>query len=433
MKSQQFRSELSKDSTATYRLFIPVEYKQSAESSDATAYQVKVFDTRNTELPLIFENNEYILERNDPAGRYQYRIKLSKGNDLIEEQEVVIVIQKKADADISVGPHDLLEVSDKEFETTVVKTIEKMQLTVGHQQGFMTMSTSPVIVDKDSESIYRELKKYQRDDEVIKILCRVLNNEIANGSLIWKTIKVFFYYRAVEGVYFLNPLAQQRYSDANLTRFMHESCVKYLDSVNSIKNRELVMKSLLHFSFECISPQARTLSIKSLSTTGKRNELDIAEVLFKVINEDSDINPRLEAIRGLAKYDLSSFTSGILETMQDASPQVRKEISNTLQNTTIVPDFGFVTDLFENETDDSTRSILGRLIYNKYGEKAKEYFLRVLDYQDERIIAVILDILFYTSETFAIDKFQEIIERAVLSVALQKRLEEYLKKSVKAS
>jgi len=431
MKSQQFRTELKEDGRTTYRLFIPVEYLQGSDKSIPDEYKVSVTDNQNIEQKLKFESGQYILERNDPAGRFNFRIVLKKGNELIEEQQVVVIIQKTIDTDSTVDLSDLLKISDEEFEKTVLQSIGKMTLTVGRQQGFMTLNTSPVVVDKDSESVYRELKKFQRDNEVISILCNVINNETENGPMVWKTIKVFCYYRAVEGVYFLNPLGQRRFTDINLTRFLHETCIKYLDAVNNIKNRELVMKSLLYFSLECITPQARILGIRSLSATGKRNELVITDALFKVINEDSDLNTRLEAIRGLEKYDLSSYQSNILEIMQDASPQIRKEIYTTLQKIAFLPDFDFLTDLFENETDDTSRAALGRLIHNRHSEKARDYFLRILDYQDEKLTAVILEILFYTSDNYAIEKFQKIKETAVLSANLQKRLEEYLKKKVK--
>ncbi|MBN2524500.1 MAG: HEAT repeat domain-containing protein [Bacteroidales bacterium] len=431
MKSQQFRTELKHDGRTTYRLFIPVEYQQGTDKSIHDELEVSVTDNQNIEQKLTFESGQYILERNDPAGRYYFRIVLKKGNELIEEQQVVVIIQKAIDTDTTVDLSDLLKISDKEFEKTVLQIIDKMTLSVGHQQGFMTLNTSPVVVDKDSESVYRELKKFQRDNEVISILCKVINNETGNGPMIWKTLKVFCFYRAVEGVYFLNPLGQRRYTDNNLTRFLHETCIKYLDAVNTIKNRELVMKSLLYFSLECITPQARILGIRSLAATGKRNELVITDALFKVINEDSDINTRLEAIRGLEKYDLSSYQSNILEIMQDASPQIRKEIYTTLQKIAFLPDFDFSTDLFENETDDASRAALGRLIYNRHSEKARDYFLRILDYQDEKLTTVILEILFYTSDNYAIEKFQKIKETAILSAKLQKRLEEYLKKKVK--
>jgi predicted DNA-binding ribbon-helix-helix protein len=412
-------------------LFIPVEYQQVTDRSIPNEYAVSVTDNQNIEQKLQFENGQYILERNDPAGRYNFKIVLKKGNELIEEQQVVVIIQKKNNIDQQIDFSNLLKISDEGFEKTVKILIDKMLLFVGHKQGFMTLATSPVVVDTDSESIYRELKKFQRDDEVVSILCKIINNEHENGPMIWKTLKVFYYYRAVEGVYFLNSLAQRRYSDSNLTRFLHETCIQYLNSVNSIKNRELVMKSLLHFSLECITPQARTLGIKSLSTTAKRDEFDIVEVLFKVINEDSDLNTRIEAIRGLEQYDLSSYQSNIMEIMQDASPQIRKEINNTLQKMTFIPDFDFLTDLFEKETEDASLAALGRLIHNRHSEKARDYFLRILDYQDEKLTAVILEILFYTSDNYAIEKFQKIKGTAILSANLQKRLEEYLKKKVK--
>lgn len=431
MKTNKKILKVKNDQDCSYRVTIPLNIKDNVDKNTVSNYKISVYENGNV-IKVERNSDTFYFERTDPLGSYFFKVQLINGDDTIEEQNLEINIREEFNFDIVSKEETKIEIDDKDFFTKIKEIINNTELKVGFRSIQWTSGSIPIIDDKNSEAVFKDLKKFNRDDDVVQVICKILSDESEGALLIWKCITMLKHFRAHEAINYVKLIAKRRYENKNETKFLHEECIKYLESVNSVKNRESVIDHLIYFASECFTPEARSDAVTSLIKTGKRNDERIIQYLFRIIDEDTNPTTKTTAIGGLANFNIISHSSEIEELLQDALPQVRQQTSSILLNNPLKLDFTILTKIFEDETDKATRKNLCNLLLKDYPDETKPYLLTVLEWEDEDYTDTILDLLNYGKDAdFVVDKIAKYKNSDVYSVNLNKKIEGFLNKHKK--
>jgi hypothetical protein len=431
MKTNKVNLKVKNNQDCKYSVSIPLVIPGDMEKSVLPKYNVIVYDNGKI-IETVRQENTFYFERTDSTGTHIYKVQLKNEEQIIEEQDLEIHINEEFNVDVVQEEKTEIIIDDQDFFAKIKEIINNTELKVGFRSAQWSGGSYPVIEDNNSEAVFKDLKKINKDDEVVQVMCKILSDESEEGLLIWKCITLLKHFRAYEAINYVKLTSVRIYDNRNETRFLHEECIKYLESVNSIKNRDSVINTLLYFASECFTPEARSAAITSLIKTAKRNDERIIQYLFKIIAEDSNPNTKVTAIGGLINFNISNHQQEIEELLQDASSQVRQKTSSILQNNSLRLDFSFLTKIFEEETDNAARRTLCDLLFKNYLKETKPYLLNVLEWEDEGFTNTIIDTIQYGSEVeFIVNKIEKYKDSNVYSVNLNKKIVEFLNRQKK--
>lgn len=433
MKINRFLAHAGSNEKCTYQVSVPLQFNKDLNPSEKENYHIEIIH-KGKALDAKKQNDSYTFERTDKQGKYAFSIQLKKENNIIEEQQIEVHIKEDYNIEIDLGESPQVEIDDSSLFETARDIITKMELKVGRKAVRWGMGSFPVAEDKDSEIVFKNLKSLKKDDEIIQIICKIISDEKEDGLIIWKSVTVLKYFKSIHPINYTKDLAKRDFKDENVTKYLHESCIKYLESVNFMSNRNLVANHLSYFALECITPEARSSAVSILVKNGKRNDEKLIQFLFKVINEDTSSKTKLAALGGLTNFNITYHQEEIEELLQDASPNIRTKTSTVLLKNPLKLNFDLLTEIFEQETDKSARKSLCDLLYKNYSEMAIPYFLRVIDMEDEDFTSTILDTTKYGKDVEPIvEKLTNIKDSNAYSVNLNKKIEDFLKRHSKNS
>lgn len=429
MKTNRFSAQTRSNEKCKYKVSIPLHFNKELSSNELSKYHLEV-SFKDKPIELKKQTSSYTIERTDDPGIYKFSVQLKKENILIEEQQIEVRIEEEIDTEIDVKDSPPVEITDSNFYEIIRDTINKTELKVGRKSVQWGYGSFPVAEDKDSEVVFKKLKAHKKDDEIVQIICKIISNEKEEGLLVWKSVTILKHFKSVAGISYIKDLAIRNYSDKNVTQYLHSECIKNLDAINSLNNRDLVESHLKYFALECITPEARSAAVSSLVKNGKRNDEPSIKFLFKIISEDSNSKTRLTALDGLAKFNIGNHQSEMEELLQDASPDIRKKTSAVLLKNPLKLNFTLLTEVFEQETDNAARKSLCDLLFKNYTDQAIPYFLKVIELEDEDYMNTILDTVKYGKDLGPlVEKLAGYQDSSAFSSALNKKIEDFLKRN----
>lgn len=432
MKENRINLKAQANEECKYCVTIPLKENEKLSPAELSEFTIEV-SSGGKIIDLQRQEKSYYFERTENIGQYIYTIKLKKGNELIEEQNILVNIKEEFNLDTNPIEQPIIEISDLDFFNSIKEIINSIDIKVGSRSyGWGVPGSTPIGVDNNSEVIFKDLKKVKRDEEIIDVLCQILSEQTENGLLIWKSVAILKHFRATVAISYVQSLAKQTYTNKNETRFLHNECIKYLESINTIRNKELVSTQFIYFATDCISPEARKAAMFALIKTGKRNDEKIIQFIFNVSQEETNSDARLTAIGGLSNYNLINHTDEIEELLQDADPKARQKTSNILLNNSLKLQFETLTNIFEEETDKSARTNICKLLFKFYLEEAKPFFIKILDWEDENYTLTLMDALRYEKDSaFIVPHLSNYQNFEAYSDSLNKQIDEFLKRHSK--
>jgi hypothetical protein len=438
MKANILNFKIKSGEKCSYRVTIPLQVNQNLSSSELSEYKIEVYSDDKI-IELRQQEKSYYFERTDGIGKYNFNVQLKLRNKQIEEQSVIISIKDELPHEIFLNSQlpinflnspPAIEIDDQDFYNSIKEIINSTDIKVGSRSyGWGVPGSTPIGVDNNSEVIFKDLKKINRDEDIIEVICQLINEQTTSALLIWKCITMLKHFRAINAIGYVQPIAKKSYENKSETRFLHEECIKYLESVNSIKNRETVIKQLMYFALECVTPEARTAALSSIIKTGKRNDEIIIQFILRVNEIETHLDTRLTAVSGLANFNLTDHIEAIEGMLQDAETKVREKISIVLLNNSLKINFDLLVNIFEEETDKSVRVNICKLLFKSYNEEAKPFIIKVLGYEDEDYTNTVLDSLIYEKDTkFLIPTITSYKNFESYSDSLNKKIDDFIKK-----
>ncbi|MBU2650986.1 MAG: DUF1566 domain-containing protein [Bacteroidetes bacterium] len=320
---------------------------------------------------------------------------------------------------------------DVNLDKQVREIIDDMDLRFSHSGGYYPGSGgSTNIVDKNSELVFRDLRKLKRDTEIIKILCNLIEDETEDSVLVMKVLKLLSYYRSPMCMNNVQLLANVEFKHPRETDLIHLECLKYFRAVSSPSNKNEISEIYKAFALHCKSIVGRRDAITFLSEVSNKSDKEIIELLFE-LTDDPNLVIRYTAIKTLKEFRITYYSDKISDLLQDPDSKIRTETITlmTLNKYPLEIDFKTIASFIEIETDRYARLYAFHLINKKYPEEEERYFLKLLDQGTEEYVEGVLNVYRHRQGgDYLVAKTKELKDQKNFSENIVKLIDEFLQK-----
>ncbi len=285
--------------------------------------------------------------------------------------------------------------------------------------------------DLNSFQIFNKIKELDSEKYMTKAFSKKLLNATKNIDWVksWIILTMLKYYKNTEQLDWALTLSTTDFNNKYHNLNVHKACLEYIEAVNSFRNKELVRNAYMAMSESCISFQIRQQSIIRLAQTAKPDDTEIIEFLFgRIAHEKIVIQETI--LSTLFKFQLKGFESNLMDLMQYPETKLRLRVMENLANNPGELSFSFesLTELFEYEKHDITKSRIARLLFLTHPTLSKSYFIDVLEYNEPLSTKAIFSAINFVKGTpgFAKEAALELLPVFSENIEVKKAINNYL-------